>query len=141
MKRTNISMIIRMILSMLFGFVAGCDDSDEPVGPSGADTSDANAEACADAMTMEECEAMETEGCGAKYGRKVDIEGNCASAEETLVECILVSEETFCGAAETFALDPENGECYWFPDTCLPDGWTEVERDDCGITSSELCAE
>ena len=63
---------------------------------------------------------------------------------KSLIECALIEDtDSFCGDAETHVVDPEAGDCYMFPNTCVPEGWTVVGMDDprCAGGSAAICTE
>jgi hypothetical protein len=52
-----------------------------------------------------------------------------------------VGEHDSCDTAETLALAPD-GSCWWFADTCLPDGFAQLDSDsDAACAAAELCIE
>jgi hypothetical protein len=74
--------------------------------------------------------AVMARGCGSAsedcdrilFGQKYDLLHKCLQGAEKL-GCVSTAKE--CGDDETVAVG-KNGQCYWFPTTCVPPGFNEV---------------
>jgi len=93
---------------------------------------------------LPDCATIAVDECGSymhcaeisAYHLYVDDVNTCYEIEEQhVVGCM--DPSMGCGDAITFASD-ESGVSYWFPSTCIPDGWTEQEELN---TYSEGCSQ
>lgn len=85
------------------------------------------------------CETLEPSACGARAdctalnGRELTIPdtGGAACYDLGSAEPLAcLTGEVTCGAAITFATQPDgHGPCYYFTNTCVPEGWVSCEPD------------
>ncbi len=120
--------LILMFMLMLFTAAWGSDGLNEPDrnennSPSIGDNLDTNARKNA-ALTIMQCQASEHHVT--IDGRYVDTENNCLRPPEP-VGCM--KTDIPCAEAIGIAQNP-NGQCYWFPNLCIPNGWHLVKNDD-----------
>jgi hypothetical protein len=83
-------------------------------------------------MAVEACAA--DDACTTLDARTIhtDVEPNCVDFSEESVPKACMDADVGCGDAETLAGPPDSDECWWFPSTCVPDGWTS-----CGDVAHE----
>lgn len=83
---------------------------------------------------LPDCATIAADECGththctgiSAYQLDVDDVNTCYEiGEEQAVGCMDI--DVGCGEAITFASDA-NGTPYWFPSTCIPEGWTELSE-------------
>lgn len=86
---------------------------------SSADTTEVNCSV----LSVEECASMDS--CAVIQGREITIdeENNCYFISEESIGLGCHSADMGCTEAEEYALDPAIGECTWFSNGCLPQGW------------------
>lgn len=93
-----------------------------------------SSKACED-LSLANCE--QRQDCRVIDGRKVYEAQQCLMSSEPL-GCMPVDVD--CGDALTPAKDP-SGQCYWFPSTCVPDGWESFfGTSECEVGDYRLCA-
>jgi len=76
-------------------------------------------------LTIEQCQASENHTT--INGRYIDVENQCHSAKTKPLGCMKI--DTICAEALAISQEP-NGQCYYFSDLCLPDGWQPIENED-----------
>ena len=82
-----------------------------------------------DSLSIEVC--SQTESCAVIQGREITIDdqNNCYSIRAESIELGCHSADMGCTEAEEYALDPAVGECTWFSNGCLPQGWESCALD------------
>lgn len=146
----------KMILTMgLLSTVTGCPevefegDDTASTGDTGTvdkdtqDTTDSSPDSGTDSSYAKSCEELDVDQCAQRQdcrvidGRKVFEAEKCLMSSQPL-GCMSVN--LYCGDAETPAKNPD-GECYWFPSTCVPDGWKSLfGTSECEVGDYRLCA-
>jgi hypothetical protein len=109
------------------GFVKDCSSSCSR--PDGARVAVCDQGAC---RAEEEAPTVIFELVGRPFNAALDCFGETSIAGEA--SC--ASDDD----AETVALSP-SGECWWFPSTCVPDGFTPAIESDTCVGVSTLCSE
>lgn len=62
--------------------------------------------------------------CAVVFGRPLH-DNTCIDFGVTM-QAVACGEQGDCGDAESYAADPANGDYWWFPTTCTPQGWGTV---------------
>ena len=65
------------------------------------------------------------EGCYPRKGRQINDASSCKE-DLSVAACVEIEEGADCGASITEAVAPD-GSRWIFSDTCIPDGWQELQ--------------
>lgn len=111
---------------MLFEFDEDGDDEEPQEDADTVSDEDAFVPECAK-LSEEECAV--TSGCETITGRPFNNEKQCWEQYAT-VGCMVAGP---CNSAITYGYSPA-GNCYWFNNMCIPDGWNYAQENDeqCG---------
>jgi hypothetical protein len=130
MRIPMLSMICGLALSVI---LPGCESSpadDETNGTGGNGTDSAGGstggtdgnpnETCAG---LDEAECVASEDCSPLFGRGW-VSGDSHDGNASFQGCAY----GLCGTESVCGYDPEaEGKCWWFPENCLPRGWTKLD--------------
>lgn len=95
------------------------------------------AETACEARDTATCDGGDESPCAVAQAHPYDINRSCYYPEQNEpLACHDVSAG--CGDAETLAVGPD-GECWVFPDTCLPLGYQVPTADECGEALLDPC--
>lgn len=108
-------------------------DTDTDDTDSGNDTSDTDDSGVTDGdcatLSVEICHTRDD--CTARSANPMTFdEPNQCWELEPSQEVSCLSNDMGCGDAITYASPPDSEACWWFSDTCIPEGWTECSYPD-----------
>jgi hypothetical protein len=122
-------LVISLFMLGNMNWLAACDDTESPDGGGTAGTSSASG-GCV-GLSEDECIERRSQGCDSLYGWTTEGSRFDSNTYE-YVGCR--DGEKLCSTAISCGLNPATGECWGFPDTCIPDEWVHGNDFDCDAT-------